>query len=419
MAQINFARRSFQIALPLFLTVSAVFLLASCSKPQSAAVLDNAVEIAAKDATFDAYRDKKIVIDLEPGNHNPQISWRTLYDMMPGEEPVADRNKAEEAAAAASAPMIPTDLKQLANVVKKWVGGKSTKKNFANWKDDPVALRAELDRKFTKQMRSILKQKSYKAEIIAAANAHGVDPILILACIVGENIFNVNGFDDAGEYAVRAKLMSNKWAIRFNANQVDLAELVKRPEFEECATPMRAGGTHAEYWDCVGAVWSKKFMGKFVDGVRYPNNGFKWTFFNPIGTGYSYGLGQLDPIRALMVTDQVNKKSGLALLTVERPYEIYDAVIDPKTTFHYVAANARLMIDRYMAGAGFNIGRNPGVIASLYNLGGEGKRASDLYKRNLVSLKAGKLTLPLENYYGFYMNEKESLMRQAFDLWSL
>lgn len=394
------------------LTLAIAFLAVGCSRNETAAVDLDSVKITAGEATFENYRDKKVLIDVPAGNRNPRISWQTLYDMMPGEEPVAGRQKSDEEGNE-------TVLKSLAGVVKKFVGGKSTKKNFANWKDDPAALRAELDRRFTKQFRSIIKQKRLKDELIAAGKAHDVDPINVLACILGENIFNVTGFDDAGTYAIRAQMMANKWALQFRSNEIELPVLLKRPEFSDCDAKVRAGGSHAQYWDCVGAVWAKKFLGKNVDGVKYPANGFKWTFFNPIGTGYSYGLGQLDPIRALMVTDQVNKKSGFRLLSVERPEEIYEDIIEPKTTIHYVAANVRLMIERYASGAGFDISHNPGVIASLYNLGGEGARADELYKKNLVSLKQGTVILPMENYYGFYMNEKEALMREAFARWGL
>lgn len=377
-----------------------------CSKSGPNIVGDYSVGIAPQDATLEAYRDHRIVIDLEPGNHNPKISWATLYDSFPGEAPPPDRKEDEE------------DL-SLKKIAKAVVGGKSTKKNFSAWKDDPVGLRAELDRRFTKQMRSYVKSKTAKADLTAAGKAHDVDPILILACMVGENIFNVNGFDDIGGYVVMLKAMSEKWTERFHNNKIDLVDLLKRPEFEVCEAPKRAGGLYADYWECVDALWSRTFAGKMIDGVRYPNTGFKWAFFDPIGTGFSYGPGQLDPIRALMVTDQVNRKSGLRLLTIERADEIYRDIIDPKTTFHYVAANVRLMIDRYRTVGNFDISKNPGVVASLYNLGRENKKAHELYANNLKSLKSGQIVRPIENYYGFYMNEKEALMRQAFERWAL
>jgi hypothetical protein len=392
----------------LSLTFSILFaaaLLTGCSNAALNAQSSESVAMNSKEITLAKYRDRQVMIELEPGNHNAAINWETLYSMMPGDEPVEDRKKLEDTS--------------IIGYVKKFIGGKSTKKTFAKWKDDPGALEIELDRRFTKIMRSILKDRSLKAEFIAAGKAFNVDPILALGCIVGENTFNVTPFDDAGTYAIRASLMADKWALRFRSNEIDLAATLKHPLFDQCTKPKDAGGAHADYWDCVGAVWSKSFMGKVVDGVNYPAQGFKWLFFSPLGTGYSYGLGQLDPIRALMVTDMVHKNSGLRLLTVDRPFEIYEDIIEPKSTIHYVVANTRLMIDRYAAIANFDISRNPGVIASLYNLGGEKGRAGSLYRKNLVSLKSGTLIIPQENYYGFYINKKEDLMRKAFERWSL
>lgn len=372
---------------------------------QSMAVIQ--VSLNSPEITLENFRDRKLLIQVPPGNRNPELNWQTLYSKMPGEEPIEDQRPAEQQDTSAI------------GMVKKFVGGKSTKKTFARWKDDPAGLEKELDRRFTRAMRSILKNKALKAEFIAAGKAFGVDPILALGCMVGENTFNVTAFDDAGTYAVRYKIMADKWALRFRSTDVELTALVQLPQFEVCAAPMRAGGPHSEYWDCVGAVWAKTFHGKTVDGVKYPAQGFKWLFFNPLGTGYSYGLGQLDPIRALMVTDMVHRNSGLRLLTIERPEEIYEDIIRPQSTIHYVMANVRLMVDRYAQHAGFDISQNPGVIASLYNLGGEKARANSLYRKNLLSLKTGVPTPPVENYYGFYVNEKEALMRQAFERWAL
>ncbi len=378
----------------------AVAVLTGCSNSLFDNVSSDSVRATSgEEVTLENYRDKKIMIAVPPGNRNPLLSWSSLYDMMPGEAVV----KITEADGSE------TTLK----------ASSSTKKNFEKWAKDPAGLKVELDRRFTRTMRSILKDKGLKDELVAAAKAHGIDPVLVLACVVGENTFNVGLLDDVQQLAVLATKWAAKWALKFKSNDTDLTQLIKRVEFEVCAAPMRAGGSHADYWNCVGRVWNTKFMGKTIEGVKYAPHAFKTAFFNPLSTGYSYGMGQLDPIRALMVADVVHQKSGLRLLTIDRPEEIYEDIISQRPTAHYVAANVRLMIDTYKKGANFDISQNPGVIASLYNLGGENGRAGNLYKKNLIGLKAGTLTLPMENYYGFYINEKETLMREAFARWAL
>ena len=361
----------------------------------------DSVSMSSSEVTLANYRDRKILIDLPPGNRNPQLSWNTMYDMMPGK-----------------ASIVATDEEGITTTT---TSSSSTKKTFEQWATDPVGLKAELDRRFSRTMRSILKDKGLKAELVAAGAAHGIDPILVLACVVGENTFNVGLVDDIQTLGIVATKWAAKWALKFKANNVDLFDLLKKPEFEVCHAPVRAGGTQADYWDCVGQVWRRSFMGKPIDGgkLRYPASDLKWVFFNPIGSGYTYGLGQLDPVRALMVTDMVNKKSGFRFLTIERPEDVYEDIINQRTNVHYVAANVRLMVDTYKNRAGFDISKNPGVIASLYNMGGEGGRANALYKKNLVAIPKGQLIPPMENYYGFYVNDKETLLRQAFERWKL
>ncbi len=384
------------------LVVGSVFIasivLTGCSKSDVNVATDTVAVAAGDQVTFESYRDKKVVVTVPPGNRNPQISWRSLYDLMPGEDRVET-----------------TEKDGSITITKE---ATSTKKTFLKWAKDPDGLKVEIERRFTRRLRSILKDKKLKADMVEAGNAHGVDPVHIMSCILGEGTYNVDWGDDAQQLAVRAAIWAAKWSLKFKSNDTDLSQLIKRPEFEECAAPLRAGGSHANYWNCVARVWSKSFMGKTVDRVKYENSGFRSAFFNPLSTGYSYGLGQLDPIRALMVADVVHAKSKLRLITIDRPQELYEDIIDQTPTVHYIAANVRLMVDAYLTGASFDISKNPGVISSLYNLGGEGGRAAGLYKKNLISLKVGTISMPVENYYGFLINEKESLIREAFARWA-
>lgn len=384
---------------PLFISVGV---LSACSEtPFLHRGIDGQAAMSG-DVTLQTYRDRAVLIAVPSGNRNPALSWSTLFASFPGRPTVT---RVEPSGAV--------------RVVSK---ATSTKKTFEEWEHDPQGLKTELDRRFTRAFRSILKDKGLKAALIEAGRAQEIDPVLILACVLGEGTFNVSLTDDIQTFAIVSAKWAAKWALRFRSNGVDLAELLKKSEFGVCDAGLRAGGSHANYWDCVGQVWRKSFMGKPIEPgsrERYPMNDLKWTFFNPLGSGFTYGLGQLDPIRALMVTDRVHKASGLRLLSVERPEEIYEDIIHPRSGIHYVAANIRLMIDTYAARANFDVSANPGIIASLYNLGGEGGRAAALYRTNLETIPKGVITFPMENYYGFYINEREALIRQALDRWAM
>lgn len=382
----------------------------SCANPRDVGVSGEGYGIHASEVTLERYRDLKgDFIDLEPGNRDTSLSWSTLYQAMPG---LPERQETK--------PDGTIEIKEAT----------STKLTFKNWGNDPEGLRAEVERRFMRALRSMIGDKALRADLVAAGQAHGIDPVLILSCALGEHTFNVGLTDRLQNLVDLAPKWAQKWALKFKSNGVDLVDLLQRQEFQTaCAVPLKNGGTHAAYWDCVGQVWRSSFMGRMVEDPTkrcrgsksncFPASDFKWVFFNPLGTGYSYGFGQLDPLRALMVTDMVNKKSGLRLLSIERPEEIYEDIISQRTSVHYIAANVRLMIDTYKTKAGFDISKNPGIVASLYNLGGEGGRATNLYKNNLVSLKSGKLTYPLENYYGFYINLKEEVIRDAYARWKL
>lgn len=66
----------------------------------------------------------------------------------------------------------------------------------------------------------------------------------------------------------------------------------------------------------------------------------------------------------------------------------------------------------YKKYANFDISNNIGVLATLYNLGAEKQRALQLAKKNQELVKEGKQkALPVENFYGWYMNKKETTLK--------
>ncbi len=240
------------------------------------------------------------------------------------------------------------------------------------------------------------KTFSLKREILLAASLYHIDPIHIASAIVGEHVFNVDIKDTAQEYFVKLKI----WEAYWN-NKHPFAEIIDCPEMNICKS------IETEYlkWDCYGYQWEKVFRGKEVCGKKFPESGLVKTFFDPTTAGKTYGLGQMGPIKVLGLTDVVNRISGLPKLSVSEIDQVYKATLNPASAVHYIAAAAMNSIEIYKKETGFDISQNPGLTATLYNLGNERARAIALAKLNKKAKAAGQPVLtPQVNYYGWFMN---------------
>ncbi len=114
-----------------------------------------------------------------------------------------------------------------------------------------------------------------------------------------------------------------------------------------------------------------------------------------------------------MVTDVVHAKAGQPLLTIDDAGQVYQQIMSPDTSLDYVAANIRVEIDIYKKIAGFDISQNPGITATLYNLGDAATRARELKAENDARAKKGLGPVyPQENFYGWLVNDKEAELRK-------
>jgi hypothetical protein len=259
-----------------------------------------------------------------------------------------------------------------------------------------------------KNVIRIITKKQNICVIHTAAEIYNVDPVMIIGSIVGEHTFNVDIWDIAQENYM---YMWHKWISRFDSNGIDLAELIKEDKYNLCP---KTTDNNYDLWGCYNLVWKTDRRNTRKGSKNWE---IKWTFFNPLGSGYTYGFGQLGPERALMVADFVSKVSGFDELTIADPPAIYEAILNPQVSIHYVAATNRVAIDLYKKYANFDISQNPGVVATLYNLGREYERAEKLYNKTLKDLsKNGKATYPDVNYYGWFINSKEMELRKAYEI---
>jgi len=263
------------------------------------------------------------------------------------------------------------------------------------------------DAKYRRIYGLLERDKRLIANIKQVAAVYGIDPIHIVGAIVGEHTFNVDGLDSLQTYYVKASQYADL-DMSFSYNGETAAQFFQRPQFNRCN---QFGGY--EMWDCRAVVWRTQFQGKRVDGKRFKNVRIQRVFFNPGISGQTFGLGQLSPVAALSVNEYVHAKSGLPLLDINRANEVFEAVMDPDKTLHYMAAQIRIAIDYYRDAAGFDISQNPGVTATLYNLGEVATRARQLAAENAARQKKGQPpAYPEENFYGWMVNDRLDELRK-------
>lgn len=247
---------------------------------------------------------------------------------------------------------------------------------------------------------------SVKKEIIKAAQIYNIDPVHILAAIMGEHTFNVDLLDSLQTYGVRLKV----WKSFFSKEQHPFLEISHCPEMNICSN----ASSEAERWDCYSATWERKFRGKMACDKDFTqkNSSLMMTFFDPRGVGKTYGFGQMGPILILSLTDRVSQASGFPFLKLEDIEEVYKAALDPRITIHYIAAQIATSIEIYKIEAGFDISQNPGITATLYNLGLTKNRARSLKSANQKQIRANQsISVPQVNYYGWLINYKEAELR--------
>ena len=246
------------------------------------------------------------------------------------------------------------------------------------------------------------------ARIKQVSATYGIDPVHVIGAIVGEHTYNIDTFDTLQDYYVKALQYSNNDSLEFAYKGQKASELFSKPQFAKCESMQNT----YEKWDCRQTVWNRVFMGKMVDGRLYFKDRLHRVYFKPAFGGQTFGFGQLSPVAALMVTDVTNAKGGLPLLSIDDAAGVYEQIMSPDTSLHYVAANIRVQIDMYKRIAGFDISQNPGLTATLYNLGDAATRARELKAENDSRAAQGKAPVyPQENFYGWFVNDKEADLR--------
>ena len=116
----------------------------------------------------------------------------------------------------------------------------------------------------------------------------------------------------------------------------------QRPQFAACDG---AKGSY-DLWTCRETRLGPSLPRQDVDG-RFPNDRFSAVFFQPFYAGQTFGIGQLNPLTALEMSDIVHRVSGLPRLDAGDPRGVYKTIMDPDLTLPYVAATLKKSIDAY------------------------------------------------------------------------
>ena len=271
-------------------------------------------------------------------------------------------------------------------------------------------LRTTYEAKYQKVYALLKSDAKLRKKIRDASAAYGIDPVHMAGAIVGEHTYNVDAYDRLQSYYVKAASYLGS-SFSFSYDGEDISDFIQRPQFARCAGK---AGSYA-VWTCRESVWNSSFRGKTVDGTSFPAKRFSAVFFQPFYAGQTFGLGQLNPLTALQMSDQVSRTSGFPSLSVKNPQSVYETILDPDKTLPYVAATLKNAITAYKTIAGFDISKNPGLTSTLYNLGNPEVRAAALRDENAAAKAAGKPEkLPEENYYGWLVNSKINELRALF-----
>ncbi|OWV91171.1 hypothetical protein ATY81_07395 [Rhizobium sp. R72] len=258
--------------------------------------------------------------------------------------------------------------------------------------------KTSFDRKYEKVHDLLASDHELMAKIKKVSAAYGIDPIHVIGAIVGEHTYNVDAYDRLQSYYVKAASYAGE-SFRFAYNGEDVDDFIKRPQFAKC----NGKGDSYTLWSCREDVWESDFRGKTVGGESFPNNRFSAVFFQPFYAGQTFGLGQINPLTALMLSDLVSKVSGYEKLNEKDAGAVYKAIMEPDVSLAFVAASIRRSIDDYKQIADMDISKNPGLTATLYNVGNSRQRAAALAAKNRAS---GENVWPEENYYGWLVNDK-------------
>lgn len=288
-----------------------------------------------------------------------------------------------------------------ARLLKRKIKKSTTTEEALSIKDERM-----IEEKYNNAMRALEKDGTFE-KIKEISKLYNIDPIHVAGAIIGEHTFNVDILDKVQNYV---GLMYKGWLNYFDRRKSKFHEFLKIPEINVLLKKKNI--SDSDRWLEIANIYETKYAGK--DG--YPATTFLMAFFDPLGSGKSYGLGQLSPYRVLIANDVAHRFGGIPYVDVFDTEELYRGVLDKELSIHYICATIWVELDYYKKYANFDLSQNPGMTATLYNIGYEKKKAIQMYQKNSERIaKKQPIMFPEENYYGWYINHKRKDIEGYFN----
>lgn len=249
--------------------------------------------------------------------------------------------------------------------------------------------------------------RDLKGPIKSAARAFGIDPVHVAGAIAGEHALNVSIRDNVQDMVARSLTNADIWSqTNSQSPDKDLAVVITADRYKDCFQNSR----DYDMWLCVVDTWNRSNAINVLMGQKEFFRRFTSHFFNPNANadiGLTFGVGQMSPVRALMVDDLVDQagRDPINFLRTGEVSRIYAKILDPNSVVYYVAATIAYSMAVYKSG-NFDISQNPGLTATLYNNGNE----KLLLRR---TLREGRL--PETNDLGKWVNQNIEAIRGAIN----
>lgn len=236
-----------------------------------------------------------------------------------------------------------------------------------------------------RQMSSAIKQ--------GARPFPDVEPIHIAAAIAGEHAINVGAADSVQN----ARLHLAHWLNKYVSADITVFDLIKQGKYQGCNSM-----NNYDFWYCVATIWDGK-TGASNSSFRK----FLHEYFNPNGVGKTFGVGQMSPVRAMMMDDMMKQYQPSLTLNFRKDGDIarvYDSILDYEKVVYFIGASIQFSINIYRRTARFDISKNPEITSTLYNIGNEKNNAYELYSKNVALIKKGQpIISPAPNSLGVWV----------------